>query len=52
MDVILPSQHDHLLELVISADLGLQKHVSNVSTMCFCHMSTATHPMLTFYRVQ
>jgi len=37
-DVILPSQHVHLLRLVISAHLGLEKHVSNVSATCF-HIS-------------
>jgi len=49
-DVILPSQHVHLLGVVISADLGLEKHVLNVSATCFCHPpATLTHPALTFH---
>jgi len=36
-DVILPSQHVRLLGVVISADLGLEKHVSNVSATRFPH---------------
>jgi len=42
-DVILPSQHVSQLELVISADLGLEKHVSNVSTTCFRHLHRLRH---------
>ena len=42
-EVVLPSQHVHLLGLVISADLGLEKHVSNVSTTCFCHLHQLQH---------
>jgi len=37
-DVILPSQRVRLLGLVISADLGVEKHVSNVSATCFHHL--------------
>jgi len=52
-DVILPSQHVRLLRLVISADLGLEKHVSNVSATCFRHLRQLRHihPALTVYRV-
>ena len=39
-DVILPSQHVRLLGVVISADLGLEKHVSNVS---FRHLRRLRH---------
>ena len=42
-DVILPSQHVHLLGVVISADLGLKKHVSNVSATCFRHLCQLRH---------
>jgi len=37
-DVILPSQRVRLLGLVISADLGVEKRVSNVSATCFHHL--------------
>ena len=42
-EVVLSSQHVHLLGLVISADLGLEKHVSNVSATCFCHLHQLQH---------
>ena len=42
-DVILPSQHVRLLGLVISADLGLDKHVSNVSATHFRHLHQQRH---------
>ena len=29
--------------MVISADLGLEKHISNVSTTCFCHLRQLRH---------
>jgi len=32
------SQYARLLGLVISADLGLEEHVSNVSATCFRHL--------------
>ena len=42
-DVILPSQHVPLLGVVISAELGLEKHVSNVSATCFRHLRQLRH---------
>ena len=42
-DVILPSQHVPLLGVVISADLGPEKHVLNVSATCFCHLRRLRH---------
>jgi len=42
-DVILSSQHVRVLGVVISADLGLEKHVSNVSATCFRHLHQLRH---------
>ena len=42
-DVFLPGQHVHLLGLVISADLSLDKHVSNVSATHFRHLHQQQH---------
>jgi len=42
-NVIPPSQHVRLLGVVISADLGLEKHVSNVSATCFHHLRQLRH---------
>jgi len=42
-DVILPSQRVRLLGLVISADLGLENHVSNVIATCFRHLRQLRH---------
>jgi len=43
VEVVLPGQHVHLLGLVISADLGLDKHVSNVSATHFRHLHQQRH---------
>jgi len=42
-DVTLASQHVRLLGVVISADVGLEKHVSNVSATCFRHLRQLRH---------
>jgi len=42
-DVILPCQHVRLLRVVISADLGLEKHITNVSVTCFSHLRQLRH---------
>jgi len=38
VDVITPKQHARVLEVVVSADLSLEKHVTNVSVTCFHHL--------------
>ena len=43
MSYIRPSQHVRLLGVVISADLGLEKQVSNVSATCFHHLRQLRH---------
>jgi len=42
-NVILPSQHVRLLGVVISADLGPEKDVSNVNATCFRHLRQLRH---------
>ena len=38
-----PSQHVRVLGVVISADLGLEQHVTNVSATCFYHLRQLRH---------
>jgi len=42
-DIIHPSQHIRVLGVVISADLGLEKHATNVSAVCFYHLHQLRH---------
>jgi len=41
--IIAPSQHVRVLGVIFSADLSLQKHVSNVSATCFHHLRRLRH---------
>jgi len=43
VDVITPKQHARVLGVVISADLSLVKHVTNVSVTCFHHLCQLLH---------
>jgi len=42
-DTIHPSQHVRVLAVVISADLSLDKHVTNISATCFYHLRRLRH---------
>ena len=42
-DTIHPSQHVRVLGVVISADLSLKKHATNVSATCFYHLRRLRH---------
>ena len=41
--IIAPSQHVRVLGVIFSADLSLEKHVSNVSETCFYHLRRLRH---------
>ena len=41
--IIAPSQHVRVLGVIFSADLGLEKHVSNISTTCFHNLRRLRH---------
>ena len=41
--IIAPSQHVRVLGVIFSADLSLEKHVSNVSATCFYHLRRLQH---------
>jgi len=41
--IIAPSQHVRVLGVIFSADLSLEKHVSNVSVTCFHHLCRLWH---------
>ena len=47
VDVVTPKQHVRVLGVVISADLSLEKHVTNVIATCFHHASSSIWRMLT-----
>jgi len=50
--IIAPSQHVRVLGMIFSADLSLEKHVSNVSaTASIPSASTTAHPALTDFGV-
>jgi len=41
--IIAPSQHVRVLGVIFSADLSLEKHVSNISTTCFHNLRRLRH---------
>jgi len=41
--IIAPRQHVRVLGMIFSADLSLEKHVSNVSATCFHHLRRLRH---------
>ena len=43
VDVVTPKQHVRVLGVVVSADLSLEKHVTNVSVTCFHHLRRLRH---------
>ena len=47
VDVITPKQHARVLGVVVSANLSLEKHVTNVSATCFHHLRLHIWRMLT-----
>jgi len=42
-DTIEPSEHVHILRVILSSDLSLEKHVSAVSVICFFHLRQIRH---------